>query len=149
METKTLIAHYLTNIPEDKKEAFLKLRETLLANLPEGFEESFQYGMITFIVPYETYPQGYDCKPKLPLPFISIAAQKNYISLYHLGFYADAPLLSWFQEAYQKTVPSTLDMGKACVRFKKEIPYALIGELAKKMTVAEWIRTYEDKRRKN
>ncbi|NLD26707.1 MAG: DUF1801 domain-containing protein [Acholeplasmataceae bacterium] len=151
METRTLINNYLNNIPKDKKEAFLKLREVLKENIPSGFEESFQYGMITYIVPYSIYPEGYECKPKLPLPFISIAAQKNYLSLYHLGFYADSELLVWFQEAYQKAVPSKLDMGKSCIRFKKlaKIPYDLIGELVSKMTVSEWIRVYEEKRGKN
>ncbi len=136
---------YLEKVPVDRKEPMEKLRQVLLENLPEGFEECINYGMIGYVVPQSIYPDGYHCDPKLPLPFINIASQKNYIALYHLGIYANEELLNWFVEDYPNHVKTKLDMGKSCIRFKKpeQIPYDLIAELATKMTVQEWINIYE------
>ena len=103
------------------------------------------YGMITYVVPKSIYPDGYHCDPKLPLPFMGLASQKNFIAVYHMGIYADPKLMKWFTDAYAKEVPGKLDMGKSCIRFKKpgNIPVKLIGELASKMTVDDWINMYE------
>jgi hypothetical protein len=103
------------------------------------------YGMPAFVVPHSIYPNGYHCNPKLPLPFINYASQKNYIALYHMGIYAKSDLLNWFIKEYPNHCKTKLDMGKCCIRFKKleHIPYALIGELVSKMTVEEWISLYE------
>jgi hypothetical protein len=122
-----------------------KLRSTILENLPEGFEEVMSYGMIGYVVPHEIYPPGYHCDNKLPLPFINIASQKHFIALYHMGIYADPELLDWFTTAYAKLITTKVDMGKSCIRFKKSelIPFDLIGELCEKITVKEWINTYE------
>jgi hypothetical protein len=103
--------------------------------------------MIGYVVPHTLYPKGYHCSPEQPLPFINIASQKNFIALYHLGLYADQSLLEWFVQEYPKYSKAKLDMGKSCIRFKKvaQIPYNLIGELATKITPAEWINIYENK----
>lgn len=137
---------YVANVSENYRDAIQKLREVVKNNLPEGFVEMLNYGMIGFVVPHELYPNGYHCDPKLPLPFINIAAQKNFISFYHMGIYANPSLLDWFVEAYTKESTQKLDMGKSCIRFKKAacIPYELIGELVKKMTVENWIEVYEN-----
>lgn len=142
---------YINQLPADRKEAITKLRKTILENLPKGFFETMSYGMIGFVVPHSVYPDGYHCDPKLPLPFISIASQKNFIALYHMGIYADKNLLDWFVSEYPKHSKTKLDMGKSCIRFKKtnEIPYQLIGELISKMSVKEWIETYEFLNKKN
>ncbi|MBT8272524.1 MAG: DUF1801 domain-containing protein [Bacteroidia bacterium] len=136
---------YISQIPEDRQEAMKKLRKVILDNLPEGFEETMSYGMIGYVVPHSIYPGGYHCTPELPLPFMNIASQKNFIAVYHSGVYADPKMLEWFTTEYPKHNQRKLDMGKSCVRFKKidEIPYDLIGELASKMTVQEWIDLYE------
>jgi uncharacterized protein YdhG (YjbR/CyaY superfamily) len=140
------VDEYVENVPENYSEGIQKLREVVKNNIPEGFEEMLNYGMIGFVVPHELYPNGYHCDPKLPLPFINIAAQKNFISFYHMGIYAKPSLLEWFVEQYAKTSTQKLDMGKSCIRFKKadHIPYNLIGELVKKMTVQNWIEVYEN-----
>lgn len=137
--------HYLEQLPDDRKPAIARLREVILANLPKGFAETIGYGMIGYVVPHSIYPAGYHCTPKLPLPFMSIASQKNFVAVYHMGMYADPKLLEWFQQEYPKHTKAKLDMGKSCLRFKKpdQIPYDLIGELASKMTVQEWINLYE------
>jgi len=136
---------YIEQLTEERKEAFRKLREVILDNLPEGFEETMNYGMIGYVVPHEVYPPGYHVDPKLPLPFISIASQKNYIALYHHGIYSDKKLLDWFTNAYPKHSDTRLDMGKSCIRFRKagEIPFGLIGKLAGKMSAQSWITAYE------
>jgi uncharacterized protein YdhG (YjbR/CyaY superfamily) len=138
---------YITQLPVDRKEAIRKLRKSILDNLPEGFIETISYGMIGYVVPHNIYPKGYHVDPKLPLPFINIASQKNYIALYHMCLYSDKELLKWFTAEYVKYSKTKLDMGKSCIRFKKvdQIPYSLIGELASRISVNEWIKTYESK----
>lgn len=122
-----------------------KLRNVIKKNIPKGFAEVMDYGMMGYVVPHSLYPAGYHCDPKQPLPFMGIASQKNFIAVYHMGVYADPKLLKWFTAEYKKRVPSKLDMGKSCIRFKKmdQILYDLIGELASKMTVKDWIKQYE------
>lgn len=139
------VEEYIQNAPEERQKALNQLREVISKNLPKGFHEELNYGMPGYVVPHTIYPDGYHCDPKLPLPFINFASQKNFIALYHMGIYADEKLLKWFQEEYKKLVPTKLDMGKSCIRFKnvKNIPFELIGQLVSKMTVEDWINTYE------
>lgn len=136
---------YISELPKDRVLVMEKLRTTIIENLPTGFEEMMNYGMIGYVVPHSIYPDGYHCSPELPLPFLSIASQKNFIGLYHMGIYANEKLLNWFVTEYPNHVNTKLDMGKSCIRFKKidQIPYELIAELARKMTVLEWIEIYE------
>ena len=136
---------YIDQLPDDRKEAFLKLRKVLLENLPEGFAETMNYGMIGFVVPHELYPGGYHCDPKQPLPFASIASQKNFVALYHMGIYANPEILDWFVTEYIEHCKTKPDMGKSCIRFKKpdQIPFGLIAELARKISVSEWVDLYE------
>ena len=141
----TSVEDYLTKVPEDRQPHFNKLRETILKNIPKGYEECLSYGMIGYVVPHTSYPDGYHCDPKLPLPFVNIASQKNFIALYHSGIYADPDIHKWFVEEYPKHCKRKLDMGKSCVRFKKpeEIPFKLIGQLMKKIKMKDWIALYE------
>jgi hypothetical protein len=146
MQSKTdNITDYLKEVPDERSQAFSKLRDTVRKNLPKGFEERIIYGMVGYVVPLKTYPAGYHCDPSLPLSFLSIANQKNFIALYHMGIYSDPKLLNWFVEEYPKHSKSKLDMGKSCIRFKKpdDIPFALIAELCQKMTPQQWIDIYE------
>ncbi len=135
----------IANCPEERQEGMNKLRKTILDNLPEGFKEGIGYGMIGYAVPHSLYPAGYHCDPKLPLPFMSFASQKNFIAFYHMGLYADKELLDWFVGEYQKVSKTKLDMGKSCIRFKKpdQIPFELIGNLVARMTPNDWINIYE------
>ena len=135
----------LTNLPSDRVEPFNKLHDVIIKNLPKGFEAAISYGGLGYVVPHTLYPAGYHCKPIEPLPFAGIASQKNSINFYHMGIYSDPKLLNWFVSEYPKHSNQKLDMGKSCVRFKKldEIPYPLIGELMKKMSVKDWIGFYE------
>lgn len=136
---------YIESLSDDKKESFKKLRDTIKSNLPEGFEETMTYGMISYVVPHSIYPSGYHVNPATPLPFISIASQKNFIALYHMGLYADEKLLEWFKASYERRGAGKLDMGKSCIRFKnpKKIPFDLLAELSSKMDPKKWIGLYE------
>ncbi|MBY8961390.1 DUF1801 domain-containing protein [Flavobacterium sp. D11R37] len=136
---------YIQSLPEDRQAAMQQLRQVIQENLPEGFKECMAYGMLGYVVPHETYPPGYHCNPKTPLPFLSIASQKNFIALYHMGLYADKELYEWFVGEYPNNSKYKLDMGKSCIRFKKPeaIPYELIAELLTKMTPQQWITLYE------
>jgi uncharacterized protein YdhG (YjbR/CyaY superfamily) len=144
-ETNTVI-NYLKNVQVERSMHFNKLRDVIVKHIPKGFEECISYGMIGYVVPHSIYSSGYHCNPKLPLPFISIASQKNFIALHHLGIYANPELLNWFVEEYPKHSNTKLDMGKGCIRFKKaeDIPFKLIEELVKKTTVKDWISKYEE-----
>jgi len=139
------VAEILENAPEDKKVAFTKLHQTILDNLPEGFETGLSYGGLGYVVPHSLYPAGYHCKPEGPLPFVGIAIQKHSINLYHMGIYAFPEVQEWFVSEYSKYSKKKLDMGKSCIRFKKpeDIPYELIAQLMRKITVDEWIAKYE------
>ncbi|ESU28189.1 hypothetical protein FLJC2902T_15340 [Flavobacterium limnosediminis JC2902] len=136
---------YIDSLPDDRKTAMEKLRSVISKNLPKGFQESMGYGMLGYVVPHSIYPNGYHCDPKTPLPFLSIASQKNFIAVYHMGIYSDKNLLDWFTSEYPNHVKTKLDMGKSCIRFKKpeQIPYELLAELFQKMTVEDWISKYE------
>lgn len=139
------VEDYMAQLPDERKEVMAKLRQTILENLPKKFAEEMNYGMIGYVVPHSVYPAVYHCDTKLPLPFMNIASQKNFIALYHMGIYAKPELLNWFVAEYPKHVKAKLDMGKSCIRFKKldQIPFDLIGELVRKMTADEWISLYE------
>lgn len=141
---------YIATSPEDRREKLNELRDIINANIPSGFEEVMGYGHFGWSVPHEIYPPGYHCDPKTPLPFLGLASQKNFIALYHMGIYADPILLAWFQDEWSKATSRKLDMGKSCIRFKKpaDIPVKLVGELAAKMSVEEWIQTYERRLKK-
>lgn len=136
---------YLAELPEDRKKAILALRKEVKKNLSKGFKEQMSYGMIGYVIPHSIYPDGYHCSPKDPLPFMNIASQKNFIAVYHMGVYADKKLLDWFTAEYAKLGIGKLDMGKSCIRFKKpeNIPVKLIGALAGKMSMQQWIDMYE------
>jgi len=136
---------YIELLPEGRKQAMSKLRKVILENLPKGFEETIIYGSIGYVVPKSIFPDGYHCNPKLPLPFVNIATQKNFMALYHMGLYADKELMDWFTQKYAEQSKTKPDMGKSCLRFKKaeHIPYELIGELISKMSVEKWISIYK------
>lgn len=143
--TATTVDQYINESPVERREALQKLRKVILVNLPEGFQECISYGMVGYVVPHSIYPKGYHCSPELPLPFMSFASQKNSINFYHMGIYANPELYDWFVAEYPKYSIQKLDIGKSCLRFKKpeNIPYELIGQLVKKISVSYWIATYE------
>lgn len=140
------VQEYLDNIQEERKPAINRLRDIIKDNIPVGFEECINYGMIGYVVPHTIYPDGYHCNTKLPLPFLNIANQKNFVAIYHMGLYANPDLMAWFIKEYPKHCKYKIDIGKSCIRFKKidHIPYGLIEELVKKMTINDWISIYEE-----
>lgn len=127
--TASTVDQYIQELPTERKSVMVKLRGVILKNMPKGFKETISYGMIGYVVPHSLYPGGYHCKPELPLPFMNIASQKNFISIYHMGLYADEKLLIWFKDQYRKIFKREADMGKSCIRFTKpfDIPYDLIS----------------------
>jgi hypothetical protein len=139
------IAAYFDDLPDDRKAPMQGLWKAIENNIPEGFAAQFYYGMPSFVIPHSVYPAGYHCDPKLPLGFIYIGSQKNFIVMHHLGLYANKELLDWFTAEYPKHSKYKLDMGKGCVRFKKpdQIPLDLIGQLAARVTPKQYIEVYE------
>jgi hypothetical protein len=144
--TSSTLDQYYASLPEDRKPAMLELRKIINKNIPKGFHEQLIYGMPGWVVPHSIFPAGYHCDPKLPLGFVNIASQKNFIAIYHMGIYSCPELLNWFITEFPKHSKSKLDMGKSCIRFKKpdEIPFKLLGELMKKMSVKDWVTRYEN-----
>lgn len=113
MQSKaTTVEQYFSELPEDRISAMTQLRKTILKNLPKGFKESLSYGMVGYVVPHTLYPNGYHCDPSLPLPFMNIASQKNFVAVYHMGVYADGKIFDWFTKEYAKRVTGKLDMGE-------------------------------------
>ncbi|MBO0466015.1 DUF1801 domain-containing protein [Enterococcus plantarum] len=138
------VQNYIENIEVKWQDAYLRLANVITENIPEGFVLRLQYGMPTYVVPLSVFSEGYLGRSDEPLPFISLAAQKKHLSLYHMGIMGNKELLAWFQEEYQKVVPTKLNMGKSCIRFTNPntIPYELIGELIGKISMEEWIASY-------
>ena len=143
--TAVSVEEYFDSLPEERQKPMKELRKVIKKNLPKGFKEVMSYGMVGYVVPHSIYPDGYHCDPKLPLPFMCLASQKNFISFYHMGVYSDKKVLDWFTSEYAKRVKGKLDMGKSCIRFKNpdQIPFELVGELVSKISVDDWIKTYE------
>ena len=138
------VQQYLAELPEDRREALQAVRLAILKNLPKGYEEGMQYGMIGYFVPHSLYPAGYHCDPKQPLPFAGLASQKNHMSIHLMGIYSDREHEAWFREAWAKT-GKTLDMGKSCVRFKTidDVPLRVIGQAIKRVPVKKFVKHYE------
>lgn len=137
------VEEYLASLPEDRRHAVSAVRDAILKNLPEGYEEGMQYGMIGYFVPHSIFPAGYHCDPKQPLNYAALASQKNYMSLYLMCVYGDEGTKAWFREAYLAT-GKKLDMGASCVRFKKldDLPLEVIGEAIGKVSVATYLERY-------
>jgi hypothetical protein len=141
MQSKaTTVEQYLAELPEDRRKAIEAVRQVVLKNLDKDYEEGIQYGMIGYYVPHRVYPQGYHCDPKQPLPFAGLGSQKNHMSLYLMCIYGATDHTKWFQEAWAKT-GKKLDMGKACVRFKKidDLALDVIGEAIKRVPAQKYI----------
>lgn len=138
------VYEYLAELPEDRRQEIEAIRAIILKNLPKGYEEGMQYGMIGYFVPHSLYPAGYHCDPKQPLPYAALASQKNYMSLYFMGLYGDTEEMAWFQKAWAET-GKKLDMGKSCIRFKcvDDLPLKLIGQAIKRFPVKRYISDYE------
>lgn len=138
-------ASYIAQLPAERQPVISKIRGIINKNIPKGFKEQMSYGMLGWVVPHSMYPDGYHCDPKLPLPFINLGSQKNFIALYHSGIYANQELHDWFVSEYPKHCKRKLDMGKSCIRFKSmdDVPYGLIEELCTKMSSEDWIALYE------
>ncbi|MFD1900207.1 DUF1801 domain-containing protein [Enterococcus termitis] len=145
------VIEYVENVDEKWQESYRQLEKVIAENIPQGFVLQMQYGMPTYVVPLSVFPEGYLNRKDEPLPFISLAAQKNHLSLYHMGIMGDTDLLHWFQEEYHKVVPTKLNMGKSCIRFTnpKIIPYELIGKLVSKISMEEWVANYRRYTAKN
>ena len=138
------VEDYLASLPPDRYEAIRAIRQTILENLPAGYDEGMQYGMIGYFVPHSLYPPGYHCNPKEPLPFASLASQKNHMAIYLMCLYSDPKQLDWFEKAWKKT-GKKLDMGKSCVRFKRleDVPLEIIGKAINRVPVEEFLSFYE------
>ena len=140
----TSVEAYIKSLPKDRQEAMSAVLSTILKNLPKGYQETMQYGMIGYSVPHKIYPDGYHCDPKQPLPYMSLASQKNYMALYIMCVYSDPETEKWFKDAFAKA-GKKMDMGKSCLRFKKldDLPLDVIGKTVAKFPVDKWIKLYE------
>jgi hypothetical protein len=143
------VDEYLAALPPDRREAINAVRKVILTNLPDGFEEVMQYGMISYVVPFRLFPAGYHCDPNQPLCFAALASQKNYMSVYLMTVYGHKETENWFVKAYKET-GEKLDMGKSCVRFKKldDLPLDVIGQAIGRVSVEKYIKAYEESRKK-
>ena len=156
MQSKaTTVQQYIASLPEDRRAAVEAVRKVILRNLDKDYDEAMTYGMIGYYVPHRVYPAGYHCDPRQGLPFVSLASQKNHMSLYLMGLYcgcvegaSDNGLVSWFHEAWAKS-GKKLNMGKSCVRFRKvdDLPLDVIGEAIRRVPARVYVEQYERARR--
>ena len=139
------ISSFLETLSSERKASIEKLHDVIVSNLPTGFDVHVANGMLNYVVPLSRYPKGYHPSKGEPLPFISLASQKNHVALYHMGLYGSPKLMSWFEKAYAEHSVRKLDMGKSCIRFKhpESIPLNVIGELCQKISVEDYIDQYE------
>ena len=140
----TTVGQYLRELPEDRREAIAAIRTVILSNIDADIEEIMSYGMISYHVSLKAYPGGYHCNPEMPLPYVSIASQKNNLAVYMMGLYMDPDDTAWFVKSWKAT-GKKLDMGKSCVRFKKldGIPLDLLAEAIRRMPSKRYIAIYE------
>jgi len=140
----TTVEEYLAELPEDRRAAISTVRDVVNANLPEGYEETMEWGMVTWVVPLSEYPDTYNGKP---LSYISLASQKNHLALYLMGLNSESPHEQWFRQQYVER-GMKLDMGKSCVRFRTldEVPLDVVGEVVARVPVAEFVALYESSR---
>jgi hypothetical protein len=143
------VKEYVAELPPDRRDAINAVRKVILQNLPDGFEETMQYGMISYVVPFKLFPAGYHCDPTQPLCYAGLASQKNHMAIYLMTVYGNKETENWFVKAYKAT-GKRLDMGKSCVRFKKldDLPLDVIGQAIARVPVANYIKAYEEMRRK-
>ena len=141
------VAEYLKGLPDDRRAAISAVRKVILDNLPAGYEECMNYGMIGYVIPHRIYPAGYHCDPKQPMPFAGLASQKNHMAIYVMTVYGDNDTEKWFRKAWAAT-GKKLDMGKCCIRFKQltDIPLDVIGKLIARVPVKDWIAVAEQAR---
>jgi uncharacterized protein YdhG (YjbR/CyaY superfamily) len=138
----TTVEEYLAELPEERRSAIEAVRQVILKNLPEGYEEVMNWGMITYQVPLETYPDTYN---KKPLMYAALAAQKNHMAVYLTAIYVNEKASQEFEAAYRAT-GKRYDVGKSCVRFKKlaDLPLELIGESIASLQVGKFVERVKD-----
>ena len=153
--TAKTVDEYVKSLPEDRRKAISAIRKVILAILPEGYQECMSYGMIGYVVPHSIYPKGYQCNPKLPVPFVNLGSQKNYMTLHLMCTYGDAKMGQWFRNAWEKAGKKLdggklLELGKdqftlGCIRFKRleDVPLEVVGQLVASIPVADYIARIE------
>ncbi len=142
--TATTVSQYLAAVSSEHRVALSAVRKVINDNLPNGYEEGIQFGMIGWYVPLSLYPAGYGENPKVPLPLVALASQKSGMVLHFLCFYGHPTLSTWFTSEYNKS-GKKLDMGKGCVRFKKleDLALDLVGRTIARVPVQEHIANYK------
>jgi len=145
--TAATAQEYLAGLPQDRRLALAAVRQVILDNLDPDYEEGMQYGQIAYYVPHRVFPAGYHCDPKQPLCFAGLASQKHHMSLYLMSVYGDSDHKRWFEQAWKKT-GKKLDMGQACIRFKKldDLPLEVIAETIRRVPAKKWVAIYERSR---
>lgn len=141
-----VLQNYLKQVAPPLQQPVIALFETVAQHLPRGFEQVIQYGMITWVVPLSLYPAGYHTSKGIPLPFLSIAMQKNHLAFYHMGIYHNQELREWFVAEYRNQTRREPDMGKSCLRLKPNgpLPVHLLGALCKKITPEQYVTQYQN-----
>jgi hypothetical protein len=138
--TAKTVGEYLAALPPDRRTAISAVRDVILTNLPHGYEEVMQYGMIGYVVPHSIYPAGYHCDPSKPLSYAALGSQKNHMAIYLCNVYGHKETETWFRNAFE-AAGKRLDMGKSCVRFKRidQLPLDVIGQVIARTPVDKYI----------
>ena len=136
---------FLVELPSQRREIVIAIREAVLEALPEGYEEAMAWGMLTYQVPLSRYPDTYNGKA---LAYAALASQKNYVSLHLMSVYGDQATEDWFHDRYRAS-GKKLNMGKSCVRFRNldDVPLDVIGDVIARTSVEQFLARYESARK--
>lgn len=142
----TTVKGYLESLTPEQQRIISAVRDVVLKNLPDGYQEAMNWGMISYELPLERFPHTYNGQP---FAYAALAAQKNYFALYLLGAYADPKQAEYLKQEFKKR-GKKLDMGKSCVRFKKldDLPLDVIGTVIASTPPDRLIKRVEAIRRK-
>ena len=140
----TTVTQYLASLEPERRKALQAVRKVVKANLDPKVKEGIQYGMIGYFIPHSVYPDGYHCSPEQPLPFMSIASQKNHMAVYLFCIYGDEAEAARFEKQWARS-GKRLDMGKGCVRVRslEEVPLDVLGRAIKRITAKRFVEAYE------
>ena len=140
----TTVEAYLSELEPDRKQSVSAVRDVILENLPDGYEEVMQYGMISYVVPISVLADTYNGQP---LMYAALASQKRHISLYLTNVYGDEGSAEWFRKRYAES-GKKLNMGKSCVRFRKveDLPLDVVGEAIALTPMDEFLEIYRASR---
>ena len=140
------VASFLASLPGERRAEAERVLDVVRRHLPPGYEEVVSKNMLVYQVPLERYSDTYNGHP---LWYVALASEKSYLSLHLMPVYGDAALSKRLKDAF-RAAGKKLDMGKACIHFRKadDLDLGVIGEAVASTPVDRWVRIARAARRR-